>query len=410
MPTKAIILVGGPSTGTRFRPLSLNIPKPLFPLGGVPILTHHLNACKKIEGLTEILLLGFFPPKPFEDFIADNKANYPVPIRYLQEQQSLGTAGGLYKFRKEILEGDPKHLFVVHIDILCAFPLKEMLDFHKSHGKDVTILAKKINPNEAQNYGCLVEDKATHEIIHFAEKPETFVSDLGNCGVYVFSPHIFQLVENVAARLRSAEENVYNERPSILPNGDAIISLEKDVLIPLAGKHGMCLFETSDFFIQLKHAGLVTRFNEVLLQQYRKSSAELLAKPGDGKSAPLIVGDVFIHPSATVHPSAKLGPNVSIGPNVKIRAGVRIKNAIILDNTEVKESACVLNSVISSSCVIGKWSRIEGVPNYNVSDKTSGGITIFGHDVTAAAEIIVRNSIVLPHKSLTESCTNDILL
>jgi mannose-1-phosphate guanylyltransferase len=75
----------------------------------------------------------------------------------------------------------------------------------------------QINPNEAHNYGCLVEDKTTHEIIHFAEKPETFVSDLANCGVYIFSTHIFQLVENVAARLRSAEENIYNERPLVDP-------------------------------------------------------------------------------------------------------------------------------------------------------------------------------------------------
>jgi mannose-1-phosphate guanylyltransferase len=113
--------------------------------------------------------------------------------------------------------------------------------------------------------------------------------------------------------------------PQILPNGDAIISLEKDVLIPLAGKHGMCLYETTDFFIQIKHArymptfprhcaapvefifcSLVTRFNEVLLQQYRKTSLQLLAKSGDGNSAPLIVGDVYIHPTATVHPTAKV--------------------------------------------------------------------------------------------------------
>lgn len=51
---------GGPSRGTRFRPLSLEIPKPLFPIAGIPLVEHHIIACKKLEDLKEILLLGFY--------------------------------------------------------------------------------------------------------------------------------------------------------------------------------------------------------------------------------------------------------------------------------------------------------------------------------------------------------------
>lgn len=57
---KAALLVGGPSVGTRFRPLSLTTPKPLFPIAGLPMIYHHIAALAQVEGMKEILLIGFF--------------------------------------------------------------------------------------------------------------------------------------------------------------------------------------------------------------------------------------------------------------------------------------------------------------------------------------------------------------
>jgi len=57
---KAVILVAGPQKGTRFRPLSLEVPKPLFPVAGYPLVEHHISACKKVEDIDEIILLGFY--------------------------------------------------------------------------------------------------------------------------------------------------------------------------------------------------------------------------------------------------------------------------------------------------------------------------------------------------------------
>lgn len=83
MHPKAIILVGGPSRGTRFRPLSLNVPKPLFPVAGKPIISHHIAALSKIEDLKEILLIGFFEDSVFSSFLQDAAREYPnLHIRY----------------------------------------------------------------------------------------------------------------------------------------------------------------------------------------------------------------------------------------------------------------------------------------------------------------------------------------
>lgn len=77
MSYKAIILVGGPSRGTRFRPLSLDVPKPLFPVAGQAIIWHHLAALAKVEGLKEVLLIGFFEDSVFSRFIDDSSTQFP---------------------------------------------------------------------------------------------------------------------------------------------------------------------------------------------------------------------------------------------------------------------------------------------------------------------------------------------
>ena len=77
--------------GTRFRPLSLDIPKPLFPIAGFPLVQHHIEACSRVEGLREILLIGFFQPtEQLNRFIREMKEQFNLKIRYLQEYALLG--------------------------------------------------------------------------------------------------------------------------------------------------------------------------------------------------------------------------------------------------------------------------------------------------------------------------------
>ena len=127
-----------------------------------------------------------------------------------------------------------------------------------------------------------------------------------------------------------------------------------------------------------------------------------------------LVGSNIIDESASIDPSAKIGPNVYIGPKVKIGKGVRIKESIILSNSDIKDHACVLNAIIGWDCIIGNWSRVEGIynptPHENSENDKRQGITIFGKGARAKPEIIVYNCIVMPHKDLERSQKNSILL
>lgn len=119
-------------SGTRFRPLSLDIPKPLFPIGGMPIIEHHIRACSEMPKLGEVLIIGSYQHSEMKGFLDEVQNKYRVNIRYLQEFVELGTAGGLYHFRDQIRAGNPEFFFVLNGDICADFPLQQLYDFHVS--------------------------------------------------------------------------------------------------------------------------------------------------------------------------------------------------------------------------------------------------------------------------------------
>ncbi|CAF4445904.1 unnamed protein product [Rotaria socialis] len=147
---KAVILIGSPQKGTRFRPLSLEIPKPLFPIAGYPILYHLIESCAQLTELREILLIGCYQPnEALSRFIANAQQTFNICIRYLQEYASLGTGGGIYHFRDLIKANvsDKDAFFVINGDICADLPLVEMLQFHRENveEKGFTILGTEVS-------------------------------------------------------------------------------------------------------------------------------------------------------------------------------------------------------------------------------------------------------------------------
>ncbi|KAI8994526.1 nucleotide-diphospho-sugar transferase [Pilobolus umbonatus] len=376
--SKAVILVGGPSRGTRFRPLSLDCPKPLFPIAGRPVISHHLDALSKVKGLKEVLIIGLFEDKVFSSFI-DNAANeFPhLHIRYLHEYQALGTAGGIYHFRDEILRGHTKQFFVMHIDIACSFPLNDMVDAHMKHRGICTMMGTKVPVSEATKYGCLIANHDTNQVLHYVEKPETFISNLISCGVFLFDITVFAEMKKALDR----KEN--QEQTDFMSSSTDELRLEQDILRPLTENNNLYVHITNKFWRQIKTAGSAVSANKLYLEAAAQEKSNRLAKPSPG--GPEIIGAVYIHPSANIDSSAK-------------------------------RASCVLHSIIGWNSRIGSWARVEGCPVHE-TDTTmmkngvkSQSITILGKDVSVMDETIIRNCIVLPHKELKDCFHNEILM
>jgi hypothetical protein len=189
-------------------------------------------------------------------------------LRYLREYQALGTAGGLYHFRDEIMSSSPTYLFVMHSDICSGLSL---LDMFQSHLKIAdtpplcTLLTTRVPQETTPRYGCVVTSP-TNEVLHYVEKPEFFISDQINGGIYLFHHTIFSELEKirqdktqVAAAFAAARVDSMDsiEVPSMHELDPTKLRLEQDLLKNLAGTKKLWAFETHEFWIQMKSATYV---------------------------------------------------------------------------------------------------------------------------------------------------------
>lgn len=385
----------------------------LFPVAGRPILSHALSALATVSSIKEVLLIGFYDDSVFKDFLTEAAREFPsFNIRYMREYRALGTAGGLYHFRDAILKGNPYRLFVIHADICCSFPLKEMLQIFDDKEAKAVILGTRVDSDTAaRNFGCIVTDNQK-KVIHYVEKPETHISNLINGGVYLFDRSIFDVIG--AARTAKIEDSL-NSPVDDDDESREVLRLEQDILVRLAQADGFYVYETRGFWRQIKTAGSAVPANALYLQKLFQTDIDA---PGLAKASASILPPVYIDPTATVDPTAKLGPNVSIGPHARVGPGVRIKEAILLADTEVKHDANVRYSILARGAKVGAWARVEGSPitadeHQTVMIKNGArvqNICILARDVYVADEVRIQNCVVLPHKDIRNDVVNEIIM
>lgn len=202
-PKIAFILAGG--KGTRLRPITNEIPKPMVPLHDKPILQHALDLFKKY-GITDIVMsIGYKGEKIKEYF--GNGSRFGVNIIYLEETEPLGTAGPLNIARQHLAD-----TFVMcNADELKNVDLNEMYLFHKENSALATIALTTV-PDPSQ-YG--VAKLTGSRILEFIEKPEpgTTPSNLINAGLYILEPAVLDIIPKGAS---SIEREVF---PKIAADG-----------------------------------------------------------------------------------------------------------------------------------------------------------------------------------------------
>ena len=139
---KALILVGG--FGTRLRPITLSVPKPLVDFGNKPIVCHQIEALAK-AGVKEVILAINYQPEVMKEELSAYEKEYGIKITCSLEDEPLGTAGPI-RLAQEIIkaDNDEQLFFVFNSDVICEYPLQDLVDFHKKHGKEGTIVVTKV--------------------------------------------------------------------------------------------------------------------------------------------------------------------------------------------------------------------------------------------------------------------------
>lgn len=205
---KALILAGG--EGTRLRPLTLKVPKPVVPVANVPFLRYQLELLRR-HGITEtILSLGYQPDK-VESVLGDG-ARFHTKLHYVVEQSPLGTAGA-FKNAEPLLDGPT---VVFNGDILGDFDLTEIIRSHRRRSAVATLVLTRVDNPSA--YG-LVETEKSGRVTRFLEKPSAnqITCNTINAGAYVLEPEVLKTIP--AGENTSFERAVF---PGLLASGKAV--------------------------------------------------------------------------------------------------------------------------------------------------------------------------------------------
>jgi mannose-1-phosphate guanylyltransferase len=308
--TDAVILVGG--LGTRLRPLTLSVPKPMIPTAGVPFLAHVIGRIRA-AGIEHVVLGTSYRAAVFEHSFGDGR-EFGVRLEYVVEDEPLGTAGAIRNVAP-VLHGDTALIF--NGDILSGLDLRVLLATHQERAADVTLHLTKVD--DPRQFGCVPTD-SDGRVLAFLEKTDDPPTDQINAGTYVFRREIVDSIPT--GRPVSVERETF---PGLLTAGARVFG-------HVDTSYWRDLGRPSD---------------------YVAGSADLVQGLAPSPALPGPVGEALVLPGARIDPSAKLTGGTSAGRGVTVGAGAVVEASVLLDGAAVGPGAVVRRSVIGAGAVIG---------------------------------------------------------
>ncbi|KAF8822754.1 GDP-D-mannose pyrophosphorylase [Cardiosporidium cionae] len=361
---KALILVGG--YGTRLRPLTLSVPKPLVHFCNTSIVEHQVAALSKV-GVKHVILAVAYKPEELTEALNDMEKKFGVRITCSQEIEPLGTGGPICLAEKFLLEEDDTSdsFFMLNSDVICDFPLFDMLQLHKSSNAEGTILITQVE--DPSKFGVVVHDSAG-KVLRFVEKPEVFVGNFINAGIYILRKSV---TKRVSLRKTSIETEIF---PAIVQDGGLycmkLNGYWADIGKPRDFLNGMDKF--------------LSRTRERLDNGEKGEMIPNLA------SGPEFIGHVIVAESAKIGSGCSIGPNVTIDKDCVIGPGCRIKDTAIMAGVHIESYSFISNSIIGWNSRVGKWVRVDG-------------LSVLGEDVEIIDQCYLNGVLILPHKTIRES-------
>lgn len=346
---KAVILAGG--EGTRLRPITCTVPKPMVPICGKPVIEYILELLAK-HGCTEAIIAARYKKEILERrFSSGSFAG--VSLGFSEENEPLGTAGCV----KKAAAGIDEDFLVISGDAICDFDLSEAFRFHQQSGADATILTKRVD--DPREYGLIIEENGV--ITDFSEKPSYINcrSDLANTGIYLLSPRVCRLIP--PHEMWDFAKNVF---PDMLGRGMKLMNFE--------AKGYWCDIGDIAAYKRCSIDLLEGRVGAALPESVSEKGAE--NRSGTGKN--------LILPGTRIAESAAAGGFSVIGGNVSVGAGARLHNAIVMDGAFIGENTTL------NDCIICTGARIEsGAAVYE--NAVVGDHSVIGEDAVICGGIRV---------------------
>lgn len=327
---KALFLAGG--LGTRLRPITNYLPKPMVPILGKPLLERNIENLKR-HGVDEIVLSTCYKPHKIKEYFGDG-SKLGVKISYISEDVPLGTAGAI-KNAEEFFDDT---FLVFNADILSDIDISKMIRFHKEKGALATIAVTRVENPSA--YGVIEHDENGF-ITAFKEKPKPYESssDLINAGVYIFEPGL--LSEIPAGRPVSIERETY---PLLLDKG-----------------YKLAIYNECSYWLDLgtpkkylkAHMDILKGLLPINAHDFGKEK-QYISKTAKISRTARIVGPAYIGDNVEIDSFAVIGPGTVLCDNSKVGSKSRIIGSVIWDCVKIGVGASLIDSVVMSNCRIDR--------------------------------------------------------
>ena len=320
--TEAVLLVGG--QGTRLRPLTVNTPKPMLPVAGVPFTVHQITRARD-AGISRIVLATSYRAEVFAEFIEG--ADLGIEVVIATEPEPLGT-GGAIRYALDHLESDSSEPIVIfNGDVLSGVDIQALVRSHVDTASDVTLYLTPVEDPRAYGLVPIDNDGRVRAFLEKPQTPEEVVTDLINAGCYVFTRSVIEQIP--PGRVVSVERETF---PGLLASGARVRGVVDrgywlDLGTPLA-----------------------------FVQGSRDLVTGLAPSP-----AVVSTGDALVLDGARIADSAQVMGGSAVGRGAVIAPDARIEGSVVFDQAVIGEGAQVIGSIIGAGANIGDSCVLEGV-------------------------------------------------
>lgn len=353
-----MILAAG--KGTRVRPLTFNLPKPMIPIVGKPVMEYLVEHLARY-GVKEIMVNVSYLHRKIEEYFGDGH-RFGVQIGYSFEGYAnekgevvplpLGSAGGLKKIQ-EFGNFFDETTIVLCGDALVDIDLNAALFEHKQKGAMASVITKEVPWDKVSDYGVVVTDKDQH-VLSFQEKPKQkdAVSNLASTGIYIFEPEVIDLI----------------------PSGQNF-DIGSD-LFPLLVEKGLPFYAQSRYFNWID-IGHVTDFSSVLQRVLMGEIAEMHV-PGkqikDGLWVGLntridwngttIEGPVYLGSGVEIETGCTIIGPTWIGHGSKIGAGSTLVRSVLSEYTRIAPKVDLQDMVVFNNYTVNSEGKMRHISEY----------------------------------------------
>lgn len=333
---KAVIMAGG--EGTRLRPLTSNVPKPMMPLANRPMMEHILDLLKR-HGFDEVVVTVAFMANHIRNWFGDG-SDFGIRMVYATEETPLGTAGSVRNAMEELTEP----FLVISGDVLTDVDLTKIVEAHREKQALATIgLIRVDNPLE---FGIVIT-REDGSIERFLEKPgwgQVF-SDTINSGIFVLEPEIFDYIE--PDRPVDFSSEVF---PALLADGKRLFGAVAEGYWEDVGN--------LESYVSA-HTDILDGTVQVAIDGFERTEGLFVGENVTIHPDAVITGPGVIGDNCNIGAGARLGPYSVLGTNVRVRSEVDIERAVIGDNTYLAEHVNIRGAVVGRSCDLRSGVKVD---------------------------------------------------